>query len=70
MFVKLKGVYVERESLTTPPLEEFVINTQEVLRVRRETDVRTVLRFRNGDEAKVDLPLDQVLQALQAAHSA
>lgn len=65
MFVKFKGVYVERESLTVPPLEEFVINTQEILRVRRETDVRTVIRMSNGDEAKVDMALDQVLQALQ-----
>lgn len=64
MFVKLKGVYVERGSLSTPPLEEFVVNTNEILRVRRETDTRTVVAMRNGDEAKVDMPLDQVFQVL------
>lgn len=64
MFVKLKGVYVERGSLSTPPLEEFVVNTTEILRVRRETDTRTVVAMRNGDEAKVDMTLEQVFQTL------
>jgi hypothetical protein len=60
MFVKLNGMYVVRETINPATAEDMWINTGDVVRARSETETRTVLQLRNGDEIKVDKSLDEM----------